>query len=86
MKLSELLRLAAKTKELVFTNPSTKTLRFLTGINASYDSEVGGYTLTVIDAPQKEGSALIFKLSEPGRFTWVSVRRVKTDWQVDAFG
>lgn len=86
MKLSQLLRLAAKTRELVFRNPSTKSLRFLTGVNATYDSGVGGYLVLVNEPPQKEGQALVFKLTEPGRLTWVSVRRIKKDWQVDAFG
>jgi len=87
MKVSQLIRLAGRTKELVFVNPSSKTLRALTGINAEYDTEVGGYRVTVNDPPQKEGSALIFQLAEPTpQISWVSVRRIKKDWQVDAFG
>jgi len=87
MKVSDLIRLAAKTRELVFVNPSSKSLRFLTGINAAYDNEVGGYTVTVNEPPQREGTALVYRLTEPTpRASWVSVRRIKKDWQVAAFG
>ncbi|NIT79635.1 MAG: hypothetical protein GWN58_33295 [Anaerolineae bacterium] len=87
MKLSQLLRLAGKTRDLIFVNPSSKTLRALTGINAEYDSEVGGYIVTVSEPPQKEGTALVYQLAEPSpQISWVSVRRIKKDWQVDAFG
>jgi hypothetical protein len=86
MKLSQLIRLAAKTRDLIFVQPSSKTLRFLSGINASYDSEFGGFVVTVNEPPQKKGAGLIFRLTEPDRVSWISVRRIKKDWQVDAFG
>ena len=87
MRLANLIRLASKTRELVFYNPSTKSLRFLAGVNAAYDNEVGGYTVVVNEPPQKKGQALVFQLMEPHpRASWVSVRRIKKDWQVDAFG
>jgi hypothetical protein len=87
MKLSQILRVAGRTRELVFVNPSSKTLRVLTDLNATYESEVGGYLVTVNEPPQKEGTALVFRLTDPTpRVSWVAVRRVKKDWQVGAFG
>lgn len=87
MRLSQILRVAGRTRELVFVNPSSKTLRALTGLNAEYDSEVGGYRVPVQEPPQKAGTALVFRVVEPTpQIKWVSVRRIKKDWQVDAFG
>jgi hypothetical protein len=87
MKLSEILRLATATpKTLVFHQPSAQTLRCLTGVNALYNSDAGGYLLSVEEPPQKKGTALIYRLSNKGRFSWVSVHQVQKDWQIDAFG
>lgn len=86
MKLIPLLRLAAETKMLKFSQPSAKTLQFLRAVNAPYEDEVGGFTLLVNGPTQKNGAALIYKLVKPGPYTWISVHRVKSDWQIDAFG
>jgi hypothetical protein len=86
MKLIALLRLAAKTKVLVFSQPSAKTLQLLRAVNALYDDMVGGFTLVVDEPPQKNGTALIYRLTEPGQYSWISVHRLKQDWQIDAFG
>jgi hypothetical protein len=86
MKLIQLLRLAAETKVLKFNQPSAKTLQFLRAVNTPYESETGGFTLLVNGPTQKNGAALIYKLVKPGRYSWVSVHRVKGEWQIDAFG
>lgn len=86
MRLIELLRLAAKTKVLVFNQPSAKTLQFLRAVNAPYEDEIGGFTLVVNEPPQKNGAAFIYHLTAPGHYSWISVHRLKEDWQIDAFG
>lgn len=87
MKLSEIIRQAGKTRTLLFAQPSAQTARVLGSIGASFDSELGGYVLEVNDPPQKSGSALIFHLTEPTeRVSWISVRKSKGLYQIDAFG
>jgi len=87
MKLSEIIRKAGKTRTLLFAQPSAQTARVLGALGASFNNEAGGYVLEVNLPPQESGSARIFHLAEPTeRVSWISVRKSKGLYQIDAFG